>query len=521
MQKIDKKLLILFLFLIIGFALRFYAFDKKSLWLDEIYTFQDSRYGIKDQIDFYKENPAHLHPPLFFILTHIFHPFKNLERELRIIPLIFGTLSIPMIYILAKEFSSRIALPCAMSLTFMTYHIYLSQEGRSYSLLLFLSMVSLLIFMKYLKTHNGIYLPLLAFFCFLLFFTSYTSIPFIFFSQMLWFYRIKDKGKTPLFPSFFYLNGLLLTLVSPWILFLLANYKGQEIMDPLDTEGTGSLSSILYGISHDWTPHPPLTIISLALLILFPILAKERKNAVILLFIFFMPMMAVYLFCILFNFTHFVTSRYFISALPIFLISLFLSIESLEAKLLWSEKTFRLQSVFLLLFIASNLTILPLYYRSEKQDLRGLVSYLKSHLRKGDNIYVTTPAYIPALLHYFDAPPKGRYHLIDKCYDPKTSKDDPVYMTTFPFREIQINIFAAHHFGSQFLTPGGRLWIIVTKPYAKLIQKQPPFVLKGYFDGSFLNFNRFPTDASMYLFLWDPSSPEEKGIDLPDELLED
>jgi hypothetical protein len=37
------------------------------------------------------------------------------------------------------------------------------------------------------------------------------------------------------------------------------------------------------------------------------------------------------------------------------------------------------------------------------------------------------------------------------------------------------------------------------------------------FDGSFLNFNRFPTDASMYLFLWDPSTPKEKGINLPFE----
>jgi len=32
-----------------------------------------------------------------------------------------------------------------------------------------------------------------------------------------------------------------------------------------------------------------------------------------------------------------------------------------------------------------------------------------------------------------------------------------------------------------------------------------------------LNLNRFPTDASVYLFLWDPSAPNEKGIDLPIE----
>jgi hypothetical protein len=44
-----------------------------------------------------------------------------------------------------------------------------------------------------------------------------------------------------------------------------------------------------------------------------------------------------------------------------------------------------------------------------------------------------------------------------------------------------------------------------------------PAVLKGYFDGSFLNHDRFPADGSLYLFLWDPRSPNEKGIDLPIE----
>jgi hypothetical protein len=52
---------------------------------------------------------------------------------------------------------------------------------------------------------------------------------------------------------------------------------------------------------------------------------------------------------------------------------------------------------------------------------------------------------------------------------------------------------------------------------AKEIKDKSPCVLKGYFDGSFLNFNRFPTDASMYLFLWDPKFPGEKGIEMPIE----
>jgi hypothetical protein len=59
--------------------------------------------------------------------------------------------------------------------------------------------------------------------------------------------------------------------------------------------------------------------------------------------------------------------------------------------------------------------------------------------------------------------------------------------------------------------------LIVFKDLAKDFKTSSPAVLKGYFDGSVLNLHRFPTDASMYLFLWDPKSPEEKGIDKPIE----
>src|SRR5512136_2431001 len=154
----QKELIVLILCLMIGFALRFYTFDQKSLWLDEVHTFNDSRDDLRGQIRFYKENPTSLQSPLFFALTHLFYPFQKPERDLRIIPLIFGILSIPMIYFLSKLFCPGIALPCTLSLTFMTYHIYLSQDARPYSLLLFLGMVSLYLFLKHLRTSGKGYL---------------------------------------------------------------------------------------------------------------------------------------------------------------------------------------------------------------------------------------------------------------------------------------------------------------------------------------------------------------------------
>ena len=506
-----KEILILLLCLFIGFALRFYTFDQKSLWLDEIHTFNDSRDGMKDQFKFYKENPAYLHPPLFFILTHQFYPFTKPERDLRIIPLIFGTLSILMIYLLAKSFSAGIALPCTLTLTFMTYHISLSQEGRSYALLMFLGMAGLYFLMKHMQTsRKGYLLPAAACFA-ILFHTSYSSIPFIALSQALWLYRPNEDSKGPKVSSFLIFNGLLLLFCLPWIIFVVINYKGQRIMDPLHTENPGSFWAILYGIFHDWVPLAPLMIASLAVLTLSPFFSKNKRNALILLVVFIFPIGGLHLFCKLLNVTHFVTSRYFINFLPLFFISIYLSLNSIEVRFVRLKRVLHLRILFIILFIASNMVILPLYYRSEKQDLRGLVGYLKTQLRGGDKIFVETIGFVPGMLHYFGSYPETRQHPIP--FWEVSGKIE--HRKSFVHQGRTFTIYHSSICCTQYITDGNRVWIVTSRWGANDIKNHSPCILKGYFDGSFLNFSRFPDDASIYLFLWDPRSPGEKGIDMP------
>jgi uncharacterized membrane protein len=509
-----KEISILFLCLIIGFALRFYRFDQKSLWLDEVHTYNDSRDGVGDQIKFYKENPTFLHPPLFFVLTHLFYPFEKPERDLRIIPLIAGTLSIPMIYLLARSFAPQIAIPCTVALTFMAYHISLSQDGRSYSLLMFFAMASLYFFMQHLRTSEKKYLILTPLFYAFLFFTSYSSIPFILFSQVLWFYKLDDRQKSISFSVFLFQIGFTLLFILPWTSFILSNYKGQIIMDPTHKEGLGPLWSLLDGIFHDWVPFAPLMFASIALLVLFPVFARQRRNALVLLAVFISPIAGLYLYCKGFQITHFITSRYFITFLPLFFVSLFLSLLAIEFRYERMRQYLRLRFLFLFLFIASNLVILPLYYRYQKQDNRGLVVYLKEHLRDGDKIFTESESYFPPILHYFGVHPKGRHHVAKSWKD---SENRTVYKISFFIQNKNITMFSSKTCCSQYVNDGSRLWIVAGKWTAKYIKKNSPSVLKGYFDGSFLNFNKFPTDASIYLFLWDPKLPGEKGIDMPIE----
>ena len=508
-----REIIILFLCLLIGFVLRFYTFEKKSLWLDEVHTFNESRDDLRGQLKFYKEYPTHLQPPLFFVLSHLFYPFNKPERDLRIIPLIFGTLSIPMIYFLSRMFSPIIALPCTLSLTFMAYHISLSQEGRSYALLMFLGMLSLYFFLTYMKTAKLGYLILVSFLWAIMILTSYSACLFVLFVQILWFYWSREDIRTPRISSFLAINLLTLLLLLPWFLFLLFNYPGKNITDPYDPRFLLSLKDIVYGLIHDWTPHLPLMIISATLLLLFPFVTKEKKKAWLLLSAFFLPILGLYLFCEIFKISHFISSRYFITFLPLFLITLYLSIEAIEKKITSFKKFLSPQWLFLFLFIASNVIILPLYYRSEKQDLRGLVKYLQQNLRKGDVIYLGGTFFYPGIFHYFGIFPKDRHYELTTYQYPQVEME--FVMMPLAYKNVTIPVYYSNRCCSQYVIDGNRVWIIVGgKRAAKEIMKDSPAVLKGYFDGSFVNFNRFPTDASIYLFLWDPKSPEEKGIDM-------
>jgi hypothetical protein len=269
------------------------------------------------------------------------------------------------------------------------------------------------------------------------------------------------------------------------------------------------LSSIL----NDWVPHLPLTVISLILLVLFPLFSGNRRNALILLGAFVLPIGGFYLYCKLLTVTQFITSRYFINLLPLFVVALFSSLDAIKVKFDKLSKLIRLDLLFVILFIVSNVMILPLYYHSEKQDFRGLVNYLNSQVKDGDKIFVNTLTYIPGILHYFGVYPKNRHYNIPFSW--KKPENEFEFRASLTSEGRGFTIYHSNIPYAQYVADGNRLWILTGKEAAKEIKKNLPCVLKGYFDGSFANFRRFPSDASMYLFLWDPKSPGKKGIDMP------
>jgi hypothetical protein len=378
---------------------------------------------------------------------------------------------------------------------------------------MFIGMIGLYFFIKHVQTLKTRYLLLTGFVFSILFYTSYISIPFILLSQGLWFYRPSENSKKVTISSFLLLNGIILLFCLPWILFIAANFEGHPLMEPFQKKASISAVNILYGIFHDWMPFGPFMIASLIALILFPIFSKLRRNAIVLLSVFFFPVGAVYLLCKLLNINHFVSSRYFINLLPLFFISIYLSLGVIEDKFERLRRFIRLRHLFVILFIISNLVLLPFYYRSEKQDYRGLANYLKGQIRDGDKIITGTLAYFPGILYYFEVYPESRHY----TYSTRTASEKEIEFRFF-LSNGNNNTFTISYsdtYWRKYVSEGNRLWFVVGKSTAKEIKKYTPCVLKGYFDGSFSNVERFPVDSSLYLFLLDPSSPGEKGINMP------
>jgi hypothetical protein len=283
-------------------------------------------------------------------------------------------------------------------------------------------------------------------------------------------------------------------------------------MNPLDKEGTGSFASLIYWMLRDWSSHTSLVIASIILFALLPFFSKSKKNAILLLATIFLPVSGLYLFCKAFQMTHFISSRYFINFLPLFFITIYLSLGVIETKYEPPKKIPSLTMLFMILFIASNLILLPLYYRAEKQNFRGLVAYLKDQIRDGDKIIVANGSDILGLLHYFKVYPTNRHYSIPFR---RVSEKEIEHLTTLIGNDKKFMISNSKTYWNQYVQEGTRLWFVVGEIDKQKFEKYTPFVLKGYFDGSFLNGTKFPDDVSMFLFLWDPKSPRQKGIDIP------
>jgi uncharacterized membrane protein len=151
----DRKIILLLSFIVaVGIFLRIYELGTESLWLDEA----DSLYSAHQSIIQLLKDCAvwHRHPPLHFFMLYLWIPvFGNSEVAVRLPSVIFGIISIVLIYKIGRHlFNEKVGLISSFLSAISYYHIYYSQETRSYSLLLFLTLLSFLFFIKLISSDS-------------------------------------------------------------------------------------------------------------------------------------------------------------------------------------------------------------------------------------------------------------------------------------------------------------------------------------------------------------------------------
>jgi len=154
----DKSLATIFfaVVVILFAAVRLWRLSATCLWFDEIFSIHAARHGWIELLRFVAADI--IHPPLFYLLLKIWIAIGGESLLwLRLLPALFGIAAIAPVFLLCRELDlSRNERNLALLLLAVNgYLIKYAQELRMYSLLMFLSLCSLWLFIKFFKTEQA------------------------------------------------------------------------------------------------------------------------------------------------------------------------------------------------------------------------------------------------------------------------------------------------------------------------------------------------------------------------------
>ena len=150
LEKNNEKLLVWGI-IFVGFFLRVFQLTAKSLWFDEACSISFA------SNDFNIFTHRYLVKPVYFLILKFWvSMFGSHEFPTRFLSVIFGVLSVWLIYRLGKMlFSRKVGIISAFILASSSYHINYSQQVRNYSLFSFLGLASMIFFVKWLRKRKS------------------------------------------------------------------------------------------------------------------------------------------------------------------------------------------------------------------------------------------------------------------------------------------------------------------------------------------------------------------------------
>ena len=122
---------------LIGGGLRIFLLGHNGLSLDEAFSMWLSDHSVVDMLPWIARIDQH--PPLYYLLLHYWMALNgNTPSDLRMLSALFGTATIPVIYLIGKRMSGwLVGLVAAMILAISPFNIRFAQEARMFTLLAF------------------------------------------------------------------------------------------------------------------------------------------------------------------------------------------------------------------------------------------------------------------------------------------------------------------------------------------------------------------------------------------------
>src|SRR3989339_646478 len=164
MKKVKKEYLFLMIILIFAFFLRVYSLGTPVFWVDEATSSVASLMILEKGFPIFDSGLFYDRALLFHYLQAFFLLFGQTEFLARFVSVIFGLLTIVLIYFIGKEYSNSGGIISALFLSVFYLEVFFSRQARFYQFFQLLFFLSLYLLYKSKDDSRFLYLSLISFF---------------------------------------------------------------------------------------------------------------------------------------------------------------------------------------------------------------------------------------------------------------------------------------------------------------------------------------------------------------------
>lgn len=378
------------------FIIRFIFIFAKDISVDESALLFISKYPFFEIVNVMR-SCGEVHPPLYFFFAHFWQMLGNSEWILRLSSVIFSSLSIPIIWLLAFKFSESENISYIATILFCisAFDIEFACEFRMYSCLTFLFLCAIYTCLKYLDTEENKYLI-----ANIIIGLIGVSVHFLFIFCILAefiIYLLNKKIKYCLYQSipislfcyyFFTTKSQDMTIrETPDMWHLLMVFSKMVV-------GEGFLPGYEYGISDPWD-EPILIFGGIGVLFFIPcflLYLDKSKYLLITLLSFFVPVILLSYFTNIKIFEY----KYFVVMVPFVIITI-----SILAIKLTQGMNFAL--IFLLIFIPANIfSSISFFYDPyfKGPDWKATAQFIENNCKE-DELSVVFPSMMSLPVDYY------------------------------------------------------------------------------------------------------------------------